>query len=66
MYAKDIAITEPFGKNQTDYIQYLEINTSSLVSAGKMQADGDDIRFVADCGQNDYIDYYIHRGMNTT
>ncbi len=65
-YAKNIAFQEPFGVNQTDYVLYLEVNTSSLVNAGKMQADGDDIRFVADCGQNQFYEYYLHRGMNST
>ena len=65
-YARDIAFTEPFGVAHTNYGLYLEVNTAALVTAGKMQSDGDDIRFVADCGQNQYLDYYIHRGMNST
>lgn len=64
-FARDVIFTEPFGVNHTNYYLYVEVNTSALVTAGKMQADGDDIRFVADCGQNDYLDYYIHRGMNS-
>ena len=64
-FAKDIIFTEAFGKKQTDYIFYMKLNTAALVSAGKMQSNGNDIRFVADCGQNTYYDYYIHRGMNT-
>ncbi len=65
-YAKDVIFTEPYGVNHNTYFLYLEVNTSSLVTAGKMQADGDDIRFVTDCGQNSYLDYYIHRGMNSS
>jgi hypothetical protein len=65
-FARDIEFTEPFGVNHSNYYLYVEVNTSSLVTAGKMQADGDDIRFVADCGQNSYLDYFIHRGMNTS
>ena len=64
-FAKDIIFTEAFGKSHTDYTLYIEVNTASLVTAGKMQSNGNDIRFVADCGQNSYYDYYIHRGMNT-
>lgn len=43
----------------------LTINTASLVAAGQMQADGDDIRFSL---QNDCctpLCYWIEKGMNT-
>lgn len=43
----------------------LKINTQVPISQGKMQANGDDIRFVYNtCGN--YLDYYIESGLNTT
>ncbi len=47
-----------------DWQLKIEINTQVLVAAGKMRADGADIRFTTDdcCTQ---IPYWIQRGMNT-
>jgi gliding motility-associated-like protein len=43
----------------------LKINTQTPISQGKMQANGNDIRFVYNtCGS--YLDYYIENGINTT
>ncbi len=42
----------------------LKINTQIPISQGKMQANGNDIRFVYNtCGS--YLDYYIENGLNT-
>ncbi len=45
-----------------EYQVYLDVDTASLVSAGKMQADGADIRFISDEG--DELPYFIADDMN--
>lgn len=49
---------------QTDYQVLIRIDTATLVSASKMNINGDDIRFI-DSDQNE-LDYYIARDMNTS
>jgi len=56
-YRQNITITENSGFALTDFQINLTINTASLVSAGKMQSDCDDIRFVN--STNSSIDYWI-------
>jgi hypothetical protein len=44
----------------------ITLNTATLVSAGHLNANGDDIRFSADsCSPGLYYDYWIESGMNT-
>ncbi|MHC4499046.1 MAG: DUF2341 domain-containing protein, partial [Planctomycetota bacterium] len=47
-----------------DYVVLVEVDTAALISSGKMNADGSDIRFVDD---NDLsaIDFWIESGVNT-
>lgn len=48
-YRQRIPITNA-GSAQTDFQVGITVNTSSLISAGKMQSDCDDIRFVGEDG----------------
>jgi len=50
--------------DQSDYQIYLDFDTATLVSASKMQSDGDDIRFVDSAGN--LLDYHLADDMNTT
>ncbi|MBV6460268.1 MAG: hypothetical protein HJHJAOHD_00376 [Flavobacteriales bacterium] len=47
----------------TDYQILLTYNTQAPIGAGKMKANGDDIRFTSDC--SDTIYYWIESGINT-
>lgn len=60
----DLDHTAVGAEDQTEYQIYFDIDTASLVSAGKMQADGDDIRFVDTDGN--VLPYFIADDMNTT
>jgi hypothetical protein len=60
MYRKEIVITENSGNNLSDYPIYFDIDTSSLISAGKMQSDGGDIRIINKSGS--LVDYQIENG----
>ena len=48
---------------QSDYQLYLQFDTATAVSEGKMNANGDDIRFVDSTGT--VLDYLIADDMNT-
>ncbi|HVK38465.1 MAG TPA: DUF2341 domain-containing protein [Candidatus Kapabacteria bacterium] len=62
-YTRPVAITNT-GAALTDYFALVQVNTAALISAGKMQADGDDIRFVD--GGGTAIAYWVQDGINTT
>jgi hypothetical protein len=64
LYRKPITITENSGTTLTGYQVYISIDTSSLISGGKMQGDCDDIRF-GDESRNE-LDYWIESGCNTS
>ncbi len=49
----------------TDYQVKVTVNTQELITAGKMEADGDDIRFSESDGTSN-IPYWIESGINTT
>jgi gliding motility-associated-like protein len=61
-----ISITENRGETGTDYVMFIDINTAQYVSASQMLANGNDIRFAADCNGAQLIPYWIESGMNTT
>ena len=63
-YRQKITITENSGSSLTDYQVKLTIDTASLISAGKMQSDGSDIRFTNSSGTE--LDYWIESGINTS
>jgi len=62
-YRKPINITNS-GSALTNYQVKVTINTQQLISAGKMESDGDDIRFTTSNGITE-IDYWIESGINT-
>ncbi|MEW6069899.1 MAG: DUF2341 domain-containing protein [Candidatus Thermoplasmatota archaeon] len=63
-YRKPITIAEQSGTALIDYQVLLTIDTASLISVGKMQSDGDDIRFTD--ANNIELSYWIESGINTT
>ncbi len=65
-YYSRIAITENSGLNVADYQLLLTLNTQDLVTAGQMNANGDDIRFGADLNGTTLLSYWIESDMNTS
>jgi hypothetical protein len=59
----DIDHTAAGSQDQSEYQVYLDVDTATAVTAGKMQADGDDIRFVDSDGT--VLPYFIADDMNT-
>jgi Domain of unknown function (DUF2341) len=63
-YRTPITVTNLGATALTDYQVSITVNTQALVTAGKMQASGNDIRFTdANCTN---LPYWIESGMNTT
>ncbi len=63
-YERAIALNNSGGA-LTDYQVLVTADSSSIISAGKMQADGDDIRFLDSNGNN--LSYWLEPGtINTT
>lgn len=60
-----LQIDENKGESVPYQIMFVELNTAALVSAGQMQANGDDIRFAIDCNGSQLVPYWIEAGMNT-
>lgn len=61
-----VTINEARGENGANYVMFIDINTQTYVSAGNMLANGNDIRFAADCNGSQLIPYWIESGMNST
>ncbi len=53
------------GSSLLDYQVLVTIDTSSLISAGKMLSNGNDIRFTSSDGST-LLSYWIESGINTT
>jgi len=64
-YRRGVAVSNDSGGTLTDEDVLLEVDTSSLISAGKMQNDCDDLRFT-DSDETTAIDYWIESGCNTS
>ncbi len=64
-YRKSIVISNTVGA-LTDYQVRLTIDTSSLISASKMQASGQDIRFTDSSGNGLFLNYWIEPGTINT
>lgn len=62
-YKKPITLTNS-GSSLTNYQELLVVDTSTLVTAGKMLSSGADIIFSADGSTT--LPYWIESGMNTT
>jgi len=62
-YRKPITITGSTAGAQTNYQVLVTVDTQSLISAGKMQSTGADIRFY---NASVELPYWIESGINTT
>ncbi len=65
-YAQPITVTNPGSVAVLNYQIPLIINTQALISSNQMLANGNDLRFGADCGGTTLYPYYIDTGLNTT
>jgi hypothetical protein len=63
-YSKKLTITENNATTLTNYNVNITIDTATLISAGKLQADCDDLRFT-DVTNTTVLDYYIDSLCNT-
>jgi len=63
-YKAQVTITNSTATALVDYQVLLTLNTQSLVSAGKMQSDCDDMRFL-DSDDQTQLSYWIESGANT-
>ncbi|MEA3323470.1 MAG: DUF2341 domain-containing protein [Patescibacteria group bacterium] len=59
----DVDHTTTSAADETEYQIYLDMDTASLVAAGKIQSDGDDLRFV-DTDEN-ILSHFVVDDMNT-
>lgn len=62
----DISVQENAGNALTDYQVNININTAAEVSAGRMAADGRDIRFSDSICGSTFHNYWIESGMNSS
>ncbi|HLG03393.1 MAG TPA: DUF2341 domain-containing protein, partial [Bacteroidia bacterium] len=65
-YAKPYVVTNSASALTLNYQLKMTINTQALVTAGQMQASGNDIRFGKNCSGSVLYNYWIESGMNTT
>lgn len=63
-YRKKMPLTNSSGSNQTDFQIQATIDTATLITAGKMQADCDDIRFTDISGK--VLPYWLEPGTCNT
>lgn len=63
-YKKSIEITGSSAGAQTNYQVAVTVDTAALITAGKMNADGSDIRFTDSLGA--VLSYWIESGINTS
>ena len=64
-YRAEVRIDNSAGGPLVDYQVFFTVNTKALVDAGKMEANGRDIRFL-DSDDITPLSYWIESGMNTT
>lgn len=65
LYQQPIEVQNPNAQLVVDYQIKLTINTQAQILAGKMNADGSDIRFGKTCGGSGFYNYWIEEGINT-
>lgn len=65
-YYLPITINNPNATPLTNHQVLVSVNTASLISAGHMQATGDDIRFVGSTSCCDILGHSVDAGMNTS
>jgi len=71
VYTRDTNVYTPIqvtnsGGTQTNYDVLLSLNTAALITAGRLQADCDDLRFYNDEYFTTGYNYWIESGCNTT
>lgn len=64
-YKDGIAIQEVSNTQKLDYQVLVIVNTQALISAGKLQSSGNDLRFAKDCNGTVLYNYFIESGLNT-
>ncbi len=64
-YVQPISVTENTGTLTANYQLKLTVNTQALITAGKMNSDGSDIRFGKNCAGTTLFNYWIESGINT-
>lgn len=64
-YASAIEISEQSAVALTNYQVHLTINTQDLITQGKMNADGSDMRFYEDGCLTLPLNHWVESGMNT-
>ncbi|MFT6814890.1 MAG: PKD repeat protein [Sphingobacteriales bacterium] len=60
-----IEIKEQSSKAKTDFPVLLILDTQTPIAEGKMQSNGNDIRFATDCEGNNTINYWIENHLDT-
>lgn len=65
-YSAPFQIVNNAAVQVVNYQAAVTVNTQALISAGQMQATGNDIRFGKDCAGNTLYNYWIESGLNTT
>lgn len=58
-YRDGLVVKENSGSQKLNYQVLLNINTAALISAGKMNIKGNDIRFSKDCGGSTLLNYFL-------
>src|SRR5690606_10440728 len=65
-YYQKVAINNASNSSTlTSFQVSLTVNTQALISAGKMNSAGNDIRFTSQCGCGTNYGYWIEKGINT-
>jgi hypothetical protein len=64
-YNQPIIVNNPNSQNAVNYQLRLTVNTQSIIALGRMNTNGDDIRFGAPCNAPTLFNYWIEAGINT-
>ncbi len=67
-YRQPVVIASTYPSQLSNYAVPVTVNTQALISAGRMNANGSDIRFTiaGSAGTVPALGYYIQSGLNTT
>ena len=64
-YYVPVVVKENSGAPVTNYLALIDFNTQAPIAAGKMNADGSDIRFSQDVNGVSLLNFWIESGINT-
>ncbi|MEK7225710.1 MAG: DUF2341 domain-containing protein, partial [Bacteroidota bacterium] len=64
-YFVPVVVKENSGAPVTNYLALIDFNTQTLIDAGKMNANGSDIRFSQDVNGVSLLNFWIESGINT-